>query len=308
MTISSYLCHAAGEQPERVKRLHPASQQRVKAFGIAIHIPVLLWVVTGYLISSRVFHLEREVSLAVAGFCALLIYLIERLVLAAPKAWFVNLGRMLIGVVVAMLGASAVDLVVFDREVTLQLRAAGEQRIAEQYDAAIRAQRDEAGQRKADWLGAQQAAACEADGTCGSRVRSVGPVYQEQARQAARLRHDYEAALGRVEQLEGERARAIAQWQTSPRALEEAGLLSRLEALHDYTMDNRAALVAWVLFFLLVLCLELMVVLVKLVFGETVDDHLDQVREQVARHRAMSYLEGVTSPYAGVRNLIERSA
>jgi hypothetical protein len=51
-----------------------------------------------------------------------------------------------------------------------------------------------------------------------------------------------------------------------------------------------------------------MVVLVKLVFGETVDDHLDQVREQVARHRAMSYLEGVTSPYAGVRNLIERSA
>jgi hypothetical protein len=177
MTISDYLRHAAGEHPEQVKRLHESSQRRVKAFGIAIHIPVVLWMVTGYLISSRVFHLAPEASVAVAAFCALLIYLVERLVLATPKAWFVNLGRVLIGVVIAILGASAVDLVVFDREVTLQLRAAGEVRITKEYDSAMQVQRGEVERRKTDWLRAQEAAACEANGTCGSRVRNVGPVY-----------------------------------------------------------------------------------------------------------------------------------
>lgn len=308
MTISDYLCHAAGEHPEQVKRLHESSQRRVKAFGIAIHIPVVLWMVTGYLISSRVFHLAPEASVAVAAFCALLIYLVERLVLATPKAWFVNLGRVLIGVVIAILGASAVDLVVFDREVTLQLRAAGEVRITKEYDAAMQVQRGEVERRKTDWLRAQEAAACEANGTCGSRVRNVGPVYLELSRQAARLRQDYDASLAKMEKLEAERTDALHEWRTSPRAVEEAGLLSRVEALHTYTMNNIAALVAWALFFVLVLCMELMVVLVKLVFGETVDDHLVRVREQVSRHRATSYLEGVTSPYAGARSLIETSA
>jgi hypothetical protein len=308
MSISNYLCFVAGEQPEHVRRLHESSQRRLKAFGIAIHIPVVLWIVTGYLIASRVFHLGEEAAVAVAMFCAGLIYLIERLVLATPKAWFVNLGRLVIGVVIAILGASAVDLVVFEREVTLQLRAAGEARITGEFDATVRKQAAEVESRKADWLQAQEAAACEANGTCGSRVRSVGPVYLELARQAARLRQDYDASLAKLDKIQAERAEALAQWRSSPRAVEEAGLLSRVEALHAYTMSNTAARVAWALFFVLVLCMELMVVLVKLVFGETVDDHLARVREEVSRHRATSYLEGVTSPCAAAVDLMRTPA
>lgn len=260
--------------------------------------------VTSYLIASRIFHLEAEVCVAISAFCAGLIYLLERLVLATPKTWAVNLGRVLIGVVISTLGASAVDLVIFEREVSLELRAAGETRIAKKFGMALHAQKHEVQDRKAEWLKARDAASCEANGTCGSLVRNVGPVYQEMARQADLLRKDYEVALAKQETLERDRAHAIAEWRDSPRAIEEAGLLSRVEALHRYTMDNTAALVAWLLFFVLVLSMELMVVLVKLVFGETVDDYLNRVREEVSQHRARSFLEATTSPLTGAQDLL----
>jgi hypothetical protein len=307
MSISNYLCHVVGEQPERVGRLHDSSQRRMKAFAIAIHIPVTLWALTGYVIASRVFNQEPGISAAVALFCAGLIYLVERLVLATPKVWFVNLGRFFIGVVISLLGATAVDLVIFEREVALQLKASGEARITAEFDRQLAEQQQATGQKKADWLKVQDAANCEANGTCGSRVRSVGPVYRELARQATLLRRDYDAAQARLVALGEERTKAIAEWRDSPKALEEAGLLSRVEALHEYTVNNTAALVAWSLFFALVLFFELMVVFAKLVFGETVDDRLARIREDLSDHKAKSYLESVTSPLAGARHLLESS-
>ena len=55
----------------------------------------------------------------------------------------------------------------------------------------------------------------------------------------------------------------------------------------------------------LVLFFELMVVLSKLVFGETVDDELDQIREQISQQKARAYMEAVTSPVTNARQLLE---
>lgn len=307
MTISNYLCHVIGEQPACAARLHASTLKRMKAFAIAIHIPVLLWAVTGYVIASQVFKLAAWPAAAVAGFCAGLIYLVERLVLATPKVWFVNLGRVLIGVVIAVLGASTVDLVIFDREITQQLREAGEARIQAEADKAADTERRVVAQKKTDWLKLQEAANCEANGTCGSKVRSVGPVYRELSRQAEILRSDYLAAQVQLEQLGGQRAQTLTQWRATPLAVEQAGLLARVEALHQYTTHNTVAFVAWLLFFMLVLFLELMVVLAKLVFGETVDDELDQIREQISQQKARAYMEAVTSPVAGAKDLLRAS-
>ena len=308
MNISNYLCMVVGETPDRVARLHESTRRRMKTFAIALHIPVVLWAVTGFVIASRVFHLTNWESAGIAAFCSGLIYLLERLVLATPKAWFVNVGRLVIGLVISVLGASAVDLVIFEREIVLQLRVAGQARITAEYDLALAQQQAVVSQKKTDWMTAQTAANCEADGTCGSRVRSVGPVYQKLAQQAQLLRQDYDRAHTRLEALAVERQTALDAWRESPKALEEAGLLSRVDALHQYTMNNTAALVAWLLFFVLVLSMELMVVFVKLVFGETVDDRLERIREQLSRHKAESYLEAMTSPLAGARGLLESIA
>lgn len=52
----------------------------------------------------------------------------------------------------------------------------------------------------------------------------------------------------------------------------DAGILMRVQALHDYLLHNRLAAGLWAVFFLFVLLLELSVVLAKFAFGETTDD------------------------------------
>jgi len=294
--ISNYLCHVVGEQPSRVARFHPSTIKRTKAFAMAIHIPVLMWAVTGFVIASEIFKFGAVQSALVAIFCAGLIYLVERLVLATPKAWYVNAARLVIGFVIAVLGATTVDLVIFDREVTQQLLQDSEQRLRAEHDVRVSVQTQAVQQKKADWFKAQEAANCEANGTCGSKLRSVGPVYRELAQQANILRQEYLAAQEQLAVLRDQNARALDQLRAAPPATEKAGLLARVAALHAYTQNNTAAFVAWVLFFTLVLFFELMVVLSKLVFGETVDDELDRIREQISQQKARDYYLGVTSP------------
>lgn len=304
MSTSNYLCKIVGESPERVARFHPSSVKRLKAFAIAIHIPVLLWAVTGYVIASQIFMLQTWSAAAAAGFCAGLIYLVERIVLATPKTWYVNISRVLIGVVISLLGASTVDLVIFDREVMQELRDAGEARIHAEFDKVGKVQAQALTQKKIDWLSAQDAANCEANGTCGSKVRSVGPVYRELSRQAEILRLEYVATQAQLEQTNAQRTQAVALWRAKPDVVAQTGLLSRVEALHQYTVHNSAAFVAWALFFMLVLFFELMVVLAKLVFGETVDDELDRIREHISQQKARAYMEAVTSPVASAKALL----
>lgn len=307
MKISNYLCHIVGEHPERAARMHASTINRTKAFAIAIHIPVLLWAVTGYVIASQIFMQTVLPAVAVACFCAGLVYLVERLVLATPKVWFVNLSRALLGVVISVLGASAVDLVIFDREIMQQLRKEGEAYIQIESDKAAEALRQVVEQKKTDWLKMQEAANCEANGTCGSRIRSVGPVYRELSRQAEILRSEYMRSQTQLEELGVQKTRDLTQWRANPQAGEHVGLLARVEALHKYTTHNPIAFVAWLLFFLLVLFFELMVVLAKLVFGETVDDELDQIREQISQQKARTYMDAVTSPVAGAKYLLQAS-
>ena len=162
-------------------------------------------------------------------------------------------------------------------------------------------------QKKEDWFKAQAAANCEANGTCGSNIRSIGPVYRELARQAEFLRQEYLTAQSALASLTEKRDQELSAWRANPPSTADAGLLARVQALHDYVMTNTAAMVAWALFFTLVLFFELMVVFSKMVFGETVDDELDRIREQISQKKARDYQDAVTSPVAGAYSLVESS-
>ena len=304
MPISNYLCRIVGEHPERVDRFHESTITRMKACAIAIHIPLLMWGITGYLIASNLFsfgHLEAGMT---ALFCMTLIYMVERIVISTPKNWHMNAVRLCIGLIMAFIGASAVDLVIFQREVAMQLKASGEWAIRAEHELGIEKQRAFAEKIRMEWVRRQESANCEANGTCGSRMRSIGPIYRQLVQQADALKQEYLAASLKISAMESAKVRAVEEWRTSGRAVEQAGLLARIQALHDYTMNNAAACAAWVLFFLLMLFFELTVVLVKFAFGPTVDDHIQKIREQVSFHQANAYLDATTSPVATARQLM----
>jgi len=303
MNITNYLFHIVGENPARLAKLHRSTIDRTKAFGIAIHIPVLLWAITGYVIAKEIFNLDYQTAIGISIFCAGLIYLIERIVLITPKKWYVNLIRLLIGLVIALLGASTVDLVIFDKEVRFQLQKTEEQRINNHYEKLVFNQNQALLTKKADWLKAQEAANCEANGECGSRSKNLGPIYKALKNQADLLQKDYFKAQSDLENLYQERVNKLEASRNN--IIAESGLLARIEALHQYTIENKAALVGWCLFFSLILFFELMVVLAKLVFDETVDDQIEKIREELTHSKAKTYINSINSPLYDANRLIE---
>jgi len=305
--ISNYLCFIVGESPERAARFHASTIRRTKNFAMAIHIPVGIWLVTGFLIAHAVFKLSDALSAAIALGCAGMIYLVERLVISTPKVWFINIGRIAIGFVIALLGASSVDLVIFEREIQEQLLESKRISIVTKHDAQINEQMKLVAQKKEDWRELQNTANCEANGTCGSKIRSTGPVYKELARQADFLRQEYVAAQKQLNEYKDAKKSALDDFNANQPSQIDAGLLSRLQALHEYTDSNQWAFIAWFLIFLLVLSFEMMVVFCKLVFKDTVDDELEFIRETISHQKARDYMEAVTNPAAGALALIENS-
>lgn len=296
MQVSKYLCAVIGESSESINKQSKSSKTRAVSFAYAIHIPVIMWSVTGYLIAKNIFKLDLEPSLLVGVFCALMIYLVERLVIAMPKSWYINLGRLAIGLIIAILGASTVDLVIFDREVTQQLVRNGERRIQGQFNDEVKRQKIEVEERREDWAKAKAAANCEANGTCGSGAKNLGPVARELLRQATVMGEEYKAAAVVLKKIRGERDLAVAAYRANPTGIEDAGLLERVRALHQYTKRHKAAFAFWILFFLLVLSFELMVIAVKFAFGETVDDKTTKLKELMDQKKVESYFNTVTSP------------
>jgi hypothetical protein len=305
--ISPYFCHIIGESPERASRFHNSTIKRTEAFAIAIHIPVFVWVITGYLIAHGVFDLERLLSASIAFGCGLLVYLVERLVLSTPKARIMTIGRLVIGLVIALLGASAVDLVIFEREIEQQLVVSKRLALEQNHQNIIASESELVQNKKLLWQQAQEAAHCEANGTCGSRIRSVGPVYRELARHADFLKGEYVKGSSQLDALYAAKEEALAAFDKNPPSSKDSGLLSRVQALHDYVKTNLAAFIAWLLFFLLVLFFELMVVFCKILFGETVDDELEQIRETISQEKARSYRDAVLNPQASTLALIDSS-
>lgn len=303
MSLYSYLSTIVGVDSGR--QLHHTTRRRVTAFGLAIHIPVIVWALTGFVIANQLFEQSQGLSGIAALSCGVLIYFVERLVLESPSSWQVNTFRFVLGVAVSILGATAVDLVLFDREVTQQLKAAGAERIRMEFDGQIDKAEQAQAEKKRDWLAAQQAAKCEANGTCGSRIVSVGPVYRELVRQAETLRTDYAETTAALQELRAQKVKALSDWEASDTATKEAGLLARIKALHAYLNDDVVAMAAWGLFFALMVALELMVVVAKWAFGNTVDDEIDAIKELLSLHRVKSYRDAVTSPAYAANRLIE---
>jgi hypothetical protein len=301
MTTARYMCMIVGEDFEKFKKFHPSTKKRLVTFGMAIHIPVLLWAISGFVIARSVFGVEQDLAIVVAGICSFAIYLVERIVLSTPQNRVVSVLRFMMGIVIAVLGASTVDLVIFNKEISEQLYVIEQEKIQREHDTAIAPVTARLTQKKSEWLRIQEAANCEANGTCGSGVRSIGPVYRALAAQANLLRQDYLREKDTYDSLIDKLNERLAKAKRSTRVISQAGLLARVNALHEYTMKNTAALVAWALLFTLVLFFELMVVIVKSVFGATVDDELDEIRESISQQKARAYRDAISNPLNEVR-------
>lgn len=305
MNTPSYFCRILGECPKKAETLHASTKRRIRAFGIAIHIPVMIWAITGSALGIQVLGLGPYMGVLVGFFCAALIYLVELLVLAAPSRWYVSIGRLAIGAVIAILGSALFDLTLFDKEISSKIYTEQITAIRAEYGTRITAQEDIVLHAQGDWLRATDAAACEANGTCGSGKRDLGPIYLAAKAKADVLREDYNSARSDLEEIRSQQRLVIERLSSPEEAAYKSGLLERISALHDYLLEKPAAAVGWFLIFVLLLFFELLVVLVKLLFEETADDLLARAVEEGARQVAINYMQAMRSPLYPAMRLMD---
>ena len=271
-----------------------------------MHIPVALWAATSFLVAREVFASSPATAASTAVAAAALIYCLERVILATPKSQILGLVRTLIGLLTAILGASAVDLILFDKEIVSHLHGTRTALLTREHEGHRSSLQAEVENVRHRWQAAHETAQCEGNGTCGSRRRSAGPLYAGLLKHAEQQRLDYQSAVARAASVAEDFA--LKQSRLTPEVVRaEAGLLVRLQALHDYLRENRLASTLWAVFFLFVLALELSVVAAKFAFGETADDVIERCREAAARYQATAYLDALTSPVAAAQARLNSS-
>lgn len=307
MSVSSHPQLGREQSEQRRARKHPTTIKRRWAFTLAILIPIGLWSMSGFMISRTVFELDAWSSAWVSIACGLTISIVEGIVILSPKSPKVTAARMVIGLVMAALGAATVDLVIFDREVTAQLIENAKTRVGVDYDNRIRQQQEEVRLNKADWDRKLASASCEGDGTCGSRQRNLGPRYMALKKEADDAKSAYRQAGEGLLKLKEMREAAIGQISEHSKEVKSAGLIDRLTALHQRIFNSAPAMVVFSLFLILILALELMVLSVKLVFGETIDDKKEEIMATLEESRVKDYLAALTSSSRHPKYLFDRT-
>lgn len=306
--IDLYVLAASGMSAEQLACCHSSTRRRAFAYALGLLIPMVSWAASSYIIASQLFMLDAGPSMLVSLLCTVVVYCVERLIMLSPDKWYVVVCRLFIAAVAAILVASAIDICLFAREIAGQIRADATTALVQRQYAARHEQELLVVQRKKGWEVAVARQNCEADGSCGSVRRSLGPIWRELDRQTKQFRVDYDKEVRRLEQMKVEQAAAIEALANSESVVREAGLLARIEALHSYNEKHEAARKTYLLLFLLIVALEGVVVLVKVAFGSTVDDCIEDGREALARGQLSGYLKRTLEPEGQALALIEQRA
>lgn len=297
-----------GDGPAARARMRPASARRTVAYAFAVPLPMAVWAFGGYVVASSIFQLAEVGSWVIAGVSACLVLSIERILIATGPGLSMNVARVTLAVVMASLGATLLDTIVFSREITQVLRQQMVQKESARFDALIAtavARQQDARER---WLAAEGSAAAELDGTGGSRRRVTelknAPIYMEKRAHADRLRTDYERQERDVTDLERQREAALGRVLTTDVAIREAGLLARIVALQEFLVQNAAAKLIWAAFFFLMMFIETLVLLVKVAFGESIEERLARQAAELDEHSANLMVKAMLADHAQARKMI----
>ena len=112
-----FYSHLVGENPEFTKTFQESSKKKIIVNANLLMVPVLLWLVNGFLLSKEIFENSFAVSLFVGLFLGLIIFLIERSIIMVKSNRYITLLRIILGFIIATLGSVTLDEVLFKNDI-----------------------------------------------------------------------------------------------------------------------------------------------------------------------------------------------
>lgn len=294
-------CYLTGDNFTLLNQDTPASKKKVAALAIALMVPVLIWIFNGFMLSYKVLQSGMVWSIITALACGLIIFCIEKLIIMANGNMWLNLFRVIIGLVVALLGSLAIDEVIFDADIDMQVKSMKQASILKNENMAIENYRQlnnsnslemEIGRKKAEISLANEAVIKEADGSGGTKERGIGDITKLKQAEAASLRNDL-AQLLTSKQLDDAKGREIKEKAGLDAALafNEHALLTRIWALFDMLHGNTPMIIAYTLFTILMFSFEFLVVILKSTWKKTNYEARVEMIDEIGKKRMAFLLE-----------------
>lgn len=257
----------------------------------------------------------------------LMIFNLDRYIVSSMKSqsgffgnFAIALPRLAMAVLLALVISKPLELKIFEKEINAELIVMEQETYKEQEDrvqsrfaAGLAAAEQEAEMLQAEVSAkteardaAAAAALAEADGSGGSGVRSMGPIYRAKQATAAQAQAELDATLAALQpqidakrtEIAGLRAEATAAVAGLERGA-YGGIAARIDALDRLSTRSNAILLASLFITLLFVAIETAPIFTKLISPRSPYDHLLNEHEHVY---AMSAKESMTERANNVKN------
>lgn len=303
--ITTFFIHCSGIDTTLLQKC-PTETSKYAGMGATIFFTGLFAALSGAYALYTVF--DSVWSAVIFGVLwGLMIFNLDRFIVSSMRKersrwreWAMATPRILLAVLISVVIAKPLELKIFQKEIAPELVLMEQQKYRDQ-EAEVRSRFQSAGdslkagiaalktevsvkaaQRDAFVRAAQE----EADGTGGSRIRNLGPIYNVKKADADRAIAEWNALAeqnGRqIERLEQSLVENDAAVQQALAALEKGklnGPAARMEALSRLTEQSSAMAWAHVFIMLLFIAIETAPVLVKLISGKGPYDNLLKIEE-----------------------------
>jgi len=306
-------CFLTGDNYTIVNSDTPSSKKKVVAMSIAMLVPILLWVLNGFMLSNEVLKAGFFGSVITGLVCGIIVFLIEKLIIMANGNGWLTFFRVCIGIIVALLGSIAIDEVVFKNDIDISVAAIKEsaildarrnkelQFLQEHNYSGIEKKTNEA-QRNYDITEASTLA--EADGTNGSKTRGMGTIAKLKNEKLLNRKTVLNSLTADKSQLDLKKTDAVDKAElVASNSFKENALLIRIKGLFQLAKSDSYMLVIYILFTLLLFFFEFLVVILKLTWKKTNYERKLEMIEKIGQTR-IEFLLKSESPLSDPGNYI----
>ncbi len=296
-------CRITGDDYNLLVKDTPESRKKVAALGSILFVPVIIWFAIGFLLATQTLDKTFLQGFIIAIVLAFLIFLLERNILMANGNKSIYWFRIILGTVIALLGAVFLDEIIFHDDIEHQLSKMRDERIISETDEVERnyapqlvAVEREVEQKYLAWQELAAEANREADGTGGSGIKGVNAITRIKLDAADINREEYENARMRLEILRQNIESRKNEIRINSDSMSE-GLLLRIKALFDLVFSDIYMGMIYLIFSAFLFAMEFLVVLMKNGWKKTNYERKLELIEEIGRKRMEKLLRNDETIY-----------
>jgi hypothetical protein len=291
-------CKILGEDFNYVNQFQPSGKRKIALLANCLMVPVILWMITGYLLVHNVLGNSFPIAIFSALIISFIIFLIERAIIMSTGSIMIVIFRIGLGLGIAFLGAISIDEALFKNDIDHKMAEYkknasqnAEQKIDQDWIEKINRQQAIVNNKSTLWNQALDDAKREADGTGGSKTRNVGTITRLKIQAASYLEKDYKIENNMLESMNKEyRLERTNASNNAAGNFKEEALLLRIEAMFDLIRTNSYMRIVYIVFTIVLVFLEVMVLTIKMCNKKSIDEELELAREELIRNRTQKAL------------------